>query len=452
MQKKNFLLKTFMLVCMTVVVILLVGCSHTHKAGSDWGSTAGEHFHICTHPNCCEIMDSKEHTFGEYIDFKNPTCTESGAKYKVCSVCKFSSWITIAPLSHNFGTSSDVVFEFAKIPNSASGFDFTCTATRNCVRCDEFESETLSTADGKITAKTIIQLGCGQDEITSFTNPQFTNKAFSDAFISQNIRDVITQPKAKEHDYDYGNIQYSWADDYSYCTATVACKNADCESVLEEESIKVEQQYFEASCTEGDYTIYTATFDNGEMFAPTQTRVNGTNSATGHQYGTVSYLWANDYSSCTAHNTCVSCNVEFSETVVKTSGSDSPIVYSEKQQTCFQSGEKKYTATFENSTIFPQTVLIVERTPKLEHEWGEATFSWSVGDDGKATCTARVNCTRPLNDTTCGGSYSYTISDIAPVVNEKGETTYTADFRNITTLPENIRVKFGVQIYTVTAE
>ena len=185
------------------------------------------------------------------------------------------------------------------------------------------------------------------------------------------------------------------------------------------------------------------------MFAPTQTRVNGTNSATGHQYGTVSYFWANDYSSCTAHNTCTSCNAEFSKTVVKTSGSDSPIVYSEKQQTCFQSGEKKYTATFENSTIFPQTVLIVESTPKLEHVWGEATFSWSVGDDGKATCTARVNCTRPLNDTTCGGSYSYTISDIAPVLNEKGETTYTADFRNITTLPENIRVKFGVQTHTV---
>ncbi len=436
-----------MLLCVTVAVTFLAGCSHTHKAGSDWGSTAGEHFHICTHSNCCEIMDREEHDFGEYVVSKEPTCTEAGSMYRVCSVCKFSNWVTIAPLSHNFGKSSDVVFEFEKITTSSGELVYTCTATRNCIRCEEYESETISTADREITATIIQEWGCGQDEITKFTNPIFTNEVFTNAFNS--TREEITKPKEREHNYDYGNIQYDWADDYSYCSATVTCSYDDCESILKGDSIRVDSQHYDATCTEGDYTIYTATFDNETLFPPKGIKIYGSTSATGHQYGTATYLWAEDYSSCTAHNTCTSCNTEFSETVVKTSGSNSPIVYSEKQQTCFQSGEKKYTAIFVNSIAFPQNVVIIESSPKLDHEWGEATFDWSIGDDAKATCTARVNCTRGLNSTTCSGSYTYTISNISGVVDAGGNTTYTANFGEETSLSEDLKTKFGVQTYTV---
>ena len=94
-------------------------------------------------------------------------------------------------------------------------------------------------------------------------------------------------------------------------------------------------------------------------------------------------------------------------------------------------------------------MVIVESSPKLDHEWGEATFDWSIGDDAKATCTARVNCTRELNGTTCSGSYTYTISNISGVVDAGGNTTYTANFGEATALSEEFKTKFGVQTYTI---
>ncbi len=276
MQKKNFLLKTFLFVCVTAVATFVGGCSHTHVAGSDWGSTSAEHFHICNKPNCSEFMDVGEHEFGEFSTYQSPTCTKSGSKYRECSVCGYTNWVTINPLGHNFGTSEDVKFEFKKDQTLTGETFWTCTATRYCTRCEELETETISTLSGKLTAREIFKFGCGQDEVAIFTNPQFENAAFNQAFAAQNIRDVVTKKHTQEHNFNYDNITYTWAADYSYCVASVVCQNSDCGEVVEEDSVSVTKVYYEATATSGDYTIYTAIFSSA-LFPSKEIKVMGEN-------------------------------------------------------------------------------------------------------------------------------------------------------------------------------
>lgn len=445
MQKKNFLLKMFLFICVTAVVFSVGGCAHTHTASTDWGATSAEHFHICTKLNCSEIMDVGEHEFGEFSTYQAPTCTKSGSKSRECSVCGYTNWVTINPLGHNFGTSQDVKFEFKKDQTTTGENYWLCTATRNCIRCEEFETETISTLSGKLTAREIFEYGCGQDEVATFTNPQFENAAFNQAFAAQNIRDVVTKKHTQEHNFNYNNITYTWAADYSYCLASVVCQNANCGVKVEEYSVSVSSDYHKATCTEGDYTIYTATFDS-PLFPPKQITVLGENAALGHTYSTATYTWSSDHRTCTANNTCTTCNQNFSATATL-NGTGDFVKYFEQQQTCFQNGFKKYVATFENSAAFPQTEEYVERTEALKHEWGEVQVTWTV-NDGIASCTATVHCTREVNNTTCSGTYSYTISNITGVAGSDGKMTYTADFTTVDGLGEEYKTLFDVRTYT----
>lgn len=273
MQKKNFLLKTFLFVFVVGIAIFVGGCSHTHTASADWGATSAEHFHICSKPNCSEIMDMEDHVFGEFSIYQSPTCTKSGSKSRECAVCGYVNWVTINPLGHNFGTSQDVKFKFKK-DQLATGENFwLCTATRKCIRCDEYETETISTLSGKLTAREISEFGCGQDEVATFTNPQFENEVFNEAFTAQKIRDVVTKKHTQEHNFNYNNIAYTWSANYLYCTASIVCQNADCGVVVEEESVSVKKEHYDGTGTEKGYTIYTATFDS-PLFPPKQIKVD----------------------------------------------------------------------------------------------------------------------------------------------------------------------------------
>lgn len=449
MQKKSFLLKFFVLLCITTAALLVVGCSHTHTAGVDWGATAGEHFHICSHQNCAEIMDREEHQFGEFVEYQAPTCTQSGSKSRECSVCGFTNWVTVNPLGHNFGSAMDVQFEFKKLQQPTGEDYWTCTATRECSRCDVIESETISTIDGKLKAKQFMDFGCGQDEMATFTNPQFEKSEFNQAFSQQNIRDVVTKKHTQEHNFDYSKITYTWAADDSYCVASVTCQNLNCGKKIEEESVSVAKEYFDATCTAGDYFVLTANFES-EIFASTQKTVFGEKSPLGHTYEQATYTWAEDYSNCAAHNKCSTCGQTF-DAVAHLGGTGNFVKYFSQQQTCFQNGYKKYVATFEQADVFPKNEKIVEQGAALEHIWGEVEVVWNVNEDGLASCTATVKCTREVNNTTCSGRFSYTIENIVATISD-GKITYIADFTRVDTLPGNIKTLFGIRQYSPKSE
>ena len=442
MQKKDFLLKIFLLISVVAVAIFVGGCSHTHIANVDWGSTAAEHFHTCTKQNCSEHMDVGKHEFSGFSIYEPATCTKKGLKFRECTVCGYTNWVETSPLGHNYGTSQDVIFKFTKLESSEN--DWSCTATRYCIRdgCDEVETETISTKDKKLSATEISQFGCGQDEVVKFTNPDFENDAFDEAFSDQEIYEVITKKRTQEHNYNYDSPTYEWGKDYEYCVASVTCQNSDCGVVYEEESSKVESQYYDATCTEGDYTIYTATFKSNR-FPPKEEKVAGNKSPLGHNYGPVTYSWATDCSTCTASNTCQSCKQTFSATAIL-NGSDNNITYKEQQQTCVLAGYKKYVATFKDSSIFPATENVIESTEALSHEWGDVKVTWSV-TDSVASCTVEVNCIRNVNNVTCSGKVSYTISNI-----NANNGVYTADFTKVDDdkLSDDLKQKFGVRTYS----
>ncbi len=87
--------------------------------------------------------------------------------------------------------------------------------------------------------------------------------------------------------------------------------------------------------------------------------------ALGHSYGEVSYVWSDDFTSCTASRTCAndSTHVE-TETVEAEAVETSP--------TCSADGAALYTATFENEAFAEQTES--EVLPAFGHEYTEVMF------------------------------------------------------------------------------
>jgi Zn ribbon nucleic-acid-binding protein len=49
-----------------------------------------------------EVLPSKGHTFGEWIEQKHPTCTTPGSQIRQCSLCGETETREIAPLKHQF--------------------------------------------------------------------------------------------------------------------------------------------------------------------------------------------------------------------------------------------------------------------------------------------------------------------------------------------------------------
>ena len=72
------------------------------------------------------------------------------------------------------------------------------------------------------------------------------------------------------HDYDWDNAKYTWADDFSKCTATVKCKN-DEEHVLTEDG-KIEEEKVDPSVGEAGSVTYTATFETPEFEEQVKTK------------------------------------------------------------------------------------------------------------------------------------------------------------------------------------
>lgn len=93
-------------------------------------------------------------------------------------------------------------------------------------------------------------------------------------------------------------VTYTWAEDYSTCTATRVCGNDASHTMNAAAVISV---VTDATCEQGGTAVYTATFE--AEWAEVQTQEVSV-SATGHAWGEVSYVWAEDGSACTATRVC----------------------------------------------------------------------------------------------------------------------------------------------------
>ncbi|MBQ6541662.1 MAG: cell wall-binding repeat-containing protein [Lachnospiraceae bacterium] len=104
--------------------------------------------------------------------------------------------------------------------------------------------------------------------------------------------------------FDFGHIYgeepvWNWAEDYSKATAAFACEICGEAEELEAEIKKTEQA---PDCETAGKTVYTATVTFGEE-TYTDTKETET-PATGHEWGPVSFEWAEDYTKAVAKAVC----------------------------------------------------------------------------------------------------------------------------------------------------
>ena len=224
-----------------------------------------------------------------------------------------------------------------------------------------------------------------------------------------------TKKSIKAEGHDYGDPTYTWNDDNSMATATRVCK-IDPEH-KETETVKTKSEVSTpATCTEKGKTTYTATFTN-EAFKE-QTTTEEDIEALGHDYKYKEMEWAEDNSEASATFVCRHDEEHKDAAIAK--------VTSETiDSTCEKSGVTMYTATATYEGVEYTDTKTVGIDPK-NHNWSEPKYTWSK--DG-SICIAERTCS---NCEVTETETALTDSSVTkkPTREEKGETTYTAKFKN----------------------
>jgi len=71
-----------------------------HKMSTEWSADERKHWHACENPGCDYREDTRNHTFGAYVQTLPPTCAEEGREIRTCSVCLYEDGRTIEKLPH----------------------------------------------------------------------------------------------------------------------------------------------------------------------------------------------------------------------------------------------------------------------------------------------------------------------------------------------------------------
>ena len=229
------------------------------------------------------------------------------------------------------------------------------------------------------------------------------------------------QNRAVEDVPAYGHLWetpvFEWSDDLSQVTMTRVCANDP--SHVETETVETTAKAaVAASCEEPGETVYTAAFSDAEIEEQTRTEPNV--EPLGHDWGEVSYAWAEDMSTVTATRVC---RRDPSHVETETAAVTAEVV---KPATCSEPGDTAYTASFENPAFEAQSRTETD-IEALGHAWSETEYEWAE-DKGEITAT-RVCANDPSHVET------ETAAVTAEIVKEAGcetagETSYSAAFEN----------------------
>ena len=165
----------------------------------------------------------------------------------------------------------------------------TCTATRTCNNGDHPETETVTLGSG-ITAAVKTPANCSTAGTTTYT-AVFQNTAFT-----RQSKDVQDIPTNEEHDYAFESFVWNLTVTPVTAQAKYVCTRDGGHTAYY--GAAVTSSHTDASCTAGETTVYTATYDG---HTDEQT-VNG-QPATGHTYAAPAddaWAWTKDGDGCTA--------------------------------------------------------------------------------------------------------------------------------------------------------
>jgi len=332
----------------------------------------------------------------ETIERVEPTCEEDGFVVKKASFTDPNGQIhanekefILPATDHDYG-----------VPEYEWNEDYTaCVAIAVCRNNPEHKL----VEQAQISYQILEQPSCDSTGLGLYT-ATFENEIFS----SQEKE--ITIPKL---DHVYGEVEYTWSEDYSSCTATRTC------SLCEEEDSETVQTSInvisEPTCSEKGLVVYTANFTNAAFESQSMEIETDTIP---HTFAEPVYAWNEDHSECTASRECVECEFVESE-----EGAVSVDVLEEA--TCEEDGHIKYTATFTNPVFEEQ---IVEEYPSAHgHVYGEPEYEWG---DEYLTCTATRVCIYNENHVESETVETYIESETESDCMTAGHITYAALFDN----------------------
>ncbi len=386
------------------------------------------------------VINALGHAWDEGVVTTEPTCTETGVKTFTCTRCGETRTETIEALGHNLTATPAVAA--------------TCTEPGNiaywtCERCDKIFSDaegtteitladtvihatghdygtpvyTWSEDNSTVAAVAICRNNPGHivteevsttyEDVVAATCEGAGSRVFTATFtkeqFSTQTRTVATDPIG--HDYD--KPTYVWSDDRSTVTATAICKN-DQTHILTE-TVNTTKDTTPATCEEDGKTVYTAEFENVLFETQTETVVI---AATGHDYESPSYEWAEDYSTVTARAVCKNDKTHILTETVNTTKDTTPA-------TCETAGQVTYTAEFTNVLFETQTTTVT--TPAIGHLYGEPTYEWSAD---KSTCTATAVCSNDPSHILTETATSTSVTTTEATCETEGLRTFTATFEN----------------------
>ena len=400
------------------------------KLNHDWGKvsyTWNADYTECTATRTCAnntLPSCVEKETATGVDIQSDVKT--AAKCETTGITKYTALFDKA----EFGTYEEDIttpalgHEWNKATTYKWADDYsTCTASRVCSNgtCTE-------TANAEVTVATT-DATCVNAGNTHYT------AAFNNDWAATQEADVTIT--ALGHNYDAngdGNndITYTWADDFSTCTATMSCnrcaEGTEGHTVTEQEKgVIITSVVTKApTCTETGIETYTATFGDNRFAAQTKDKELPAN---GHNYvvdAETGYAWTLDAEdvTCVATKVCTVCDANTTGYQVTVDGVVSIVGDESYDAKCETAGLTVYQAAFADDDCATQKASKV--LPALGHNYDNVTPAYEWATDN-STCTASRGCNNCdyVDTETVTASFEKTKTETCT---DKGEITYTADF------------------------
>ena len=207
----------------------------------------------------------------------------------------------------------------------------TCTATRVCEDDESHkETETVNSNYEVIKESSCEENGTGRYTVV------FENEAFS-----KQIKEVVIG--AMNHDYQF--VEFIWAENNQSAQVKLVCSR-NSEHVAYCDATVTSEVTTEPGCQTEGVRTYTASYDNH-----TSTKTVSIDPA--HKWGSPTYTWSEDYSTCTAK---VVCTLDSEHVFEETANSTVSIT-----ATYETAGDITYSVTFESDLFSSQTTVKNER-------------------------------------------------------------------------------------------
>ena len=354
------------------------------------GLTKGKHCSVCGEVLVAQTVTEKvDHTWSSGTQTKDPTCTEPGEKEYFCTVCSGacdSGKITQAEVGKKTEPVNALGHSMAYTEPAAA----TCKAagTKGYYTCG--------------TCKKVFVDEDGQTETT--------------------VADQVV-PKL---DHKYETTVTKEATCTEKGSKTTACiYGCDVGTIVEEIAMKDHDIVIDAAV---EPTCTTTGLKQGKhcTTCDTQTTAQEVVDALGHAWGTATYSWSADYTTCTYTRGCTRCNTPDTATVNTTK----TVV---NEATCTGKGKVTYSADFDNvdAGIVDQTKDVA--TNALGHDY-TVEYNWTLLANAWY-CNGTATCSRDCSQKTVTGQAAGVkdaAASVVPTCTETGKDVYTATFANTT--------------------